>query len=78
MPISHQEIETLLQWVRLTRNEEIDCDLCFSQIAEFAERELAQKPLNESLAAVAQHLAICGDCQEEYEALLQGLERLSD
>lgn len=78
VPLTNREIETLLRWVGATREEEIDCDRCAGQLAEFAERVLAKRPLSESLEAVAQHLAVCTDCREDYEALQRGLEELSD
>ncbi len=42
-------------------------------LAEFAERSLEGKPIPEALQAIQHHLAICAECQEEYEALLTAL-----
>lgn len=74
MSLAKREIEELLELIRLTKDGEINCDECLSRVAEFAERELAGKPMPERLDAVKHHLAICGECREEYEALQRVLE----
>ena len=76
MSLSKEEIERLLKLVGLTTDEEIDCEECLSQVAEFAERELAGKSIPKGLAAVEHHLVICAECREEYEALQRALNEL--
>jgi hypothetical protein len=76
MPLSKQEISDLIRLVRLARDDEIDCERCLTHVAEFAERELASRPVSAGLEAVAHHLSICAECREEYEALLQALEAM--
>ena len=77
MALNQKEIDALLQLVGLTREQELDCDGCLEHVAEFVERELAGRSVPEGLSAVAHHLAICPECQEEYQVLqnaLAGLE----
>lgn len=76
--LTRDEIDALLNLVSLTADDEIDCDECLALIAEFAEQELASKPFSEGLRAVAQHLTVCSECREEYEALLRALEELRE
>ncbi len=73
MPLSNEEVDALLRVVRLTRDDEIDCDECVSRVAEFAEQELAGRTVSEGLEAVEHHLSICEECREEYEALRRAL-----
>jgi len=78
MTLSKKEIEGLMRLVGLTKDEEINCEQCLSLVAEFAERELAGKSIPEGLKAVEDHLSICGECREEYEALGRVLKGLDD
>lgn len=74
MGLSQQEIDRLLKAVSLTRPDEITCDECLQDLAEFAEANLAGKSVREGLKAVEHHLAICEECREEYSALLTALK----
>jgi bacterioferritin-associated ferredoxin len=74
MSLSKEEINNLMRLVGLTKDDEIDCGRCLTLVAEFAERELAGRSIPAGLEAVAQHLSICGECREEFEALIQALK----
>lgn len=74
MPLSKKEIDELLRLVGLTRDHEINCEECLSLVAEFAELQLAGRPIAEALKAVEHHLSICAECREEYEALERALK----
>jgi hypothetical protein len=76
MLLSKEEIAGLMRLIELTRDDEIDCERCLALVAEFAERELAGQPIPAALEAVAHHLAICAECREEFEALMQVLAGL--
>ncbi len=78
MSLSKQEIDTLLRLVGQTQETELNCEQCLALVAEFAEQELSDKSVREGLKAVEQHLSVCGECQEEYEALRKTLEHLKD
>jgi hypothetical protein len=78
MSLSKQEIEGLLKLIGQTCESEINCDQCLEQISEFAESSLQGKTVAESLKAVEQHLAICGECCEEYEVLKKIIESLEE
>ena len=69
MPLSVNELEGLLRLVGLTNEKEINCEQCLALVAEFAEHELAGKSVPEGLKVVEQHLSVCSECREEYEAL---------
>ncbi|NJN48464.1 MAG: hypothetical protein HC808_20605 [Candidatus Competibacteraceae bacterium] len=78
MSLSKQEIDALLRLVNLTRDDEIDCEQCLFLVAEFAERQLAGLSVPAGLEAVAQHLSICTECREEYQALQRALKELKE
>jgi uncharacterized protein with PIN domain len=69
MIISKKEINGLMKLIGLTKDDEINCEQCLAQIAEFAEHELAGKTIPDGLQAVEHHLSVCSECCEEYEIL---------
>jgi predicted metal-binding protein len=70
MPLERQQIKTLLSAVSRTRDEYIDCGECLASMAEFAELQLVGAEIPEALHLIQEHLAICPECTEEYEVLL--------
>ena len=76
MPLSQEQIAKLLGLVASVEPDRLDCDGCFSQLAEFAELELTQREIPDALRAVEMHLEQCVCCQDEYSALLEGLRAL--
>jgi len=78
MPLSRKELEDLIHLISHTKDVEIDCDQCLALVAEFAEQQLAGRSVSESLRAVEEHLALCAECRDEYEALQRALERAED
>lgn len=77
MPLSKEEIASLMRVIGLTSEDEINCDQCLAAVAEFAENELASKSVPAGLKAVEHHLSICAECCEEYEALHRALGDLN-
>lgn len=76
MKLTIELLKKLIRSVRMTSPDEIGCDECFEDLHRFAEMELAGKDPDEALPLVKDHLVRCGDCREEYEALLEALENL--
>ena len=76
MPLSRTQIDALLRLVGRTEATELNCDQCLCLIAEFAEQQLQGKSIREGLHAIEQHLSVCGECREEYEALRETLVAL--
>jgi len=72
------QIKGLIRRLSITRDHELNCNECLDKIAEFAECELASKPIPEALEAVQHHLRICGECDEEYAALLKALQIMKE
>ncbi|TWT92122.1 hypothetical protein Pla108_41320 [Botrimarina colliarenosi] len=76
MSLSETEIAQLLKLLRRTEDRELNCEQCLALVAEFAESHLAGKSIPAGLQAIEQHLAVCGECLEEYEALRLTLDGL--
>lgn len=49
---------------------DIDCETCSQQLNCLAELVATGAELRQLLPAVEAHLRCCGDCREEYQALL--------
>ncbi len=74
MPLSKQQIDTLLTLVVNSSADAMECDGCLVNVAQFAEAELMGASLCESMKKVQTHLRNCPCCNDEYEALLAALE----
>ncbi len=63
----------LLREIAETREVEIGCDECFKQVDRFVEMKLSGLNTAQAMPLVQEHLEICGECREEFEALLLAL-----
>jgi hypothetical protein len=59
------------------REEECSCDEIYTKIDQYVEREVNKKDAAELMPLVREHLDLCPECCEEYEALLDVLEKTS-
>jgi len=78
----HEELpnETVLGFLQVlesVREEGCSCDEVFTKIDEYVEREVGKKDAAELMPLVREHLDLCPECCEEYEALLDVLEKTS-
>ena len=78
MKLTDEHAQGLATTLSLTRETELNCSECLDHVAEFAESELAGKAISGALEAVEHHLALCGECREEFESLLAVLKVLSE
>ncbi len=76
MNLSGEQIRALLQALCCTRDQELTCDECLSEVGSFAELTLEGRPIEEAYDLVQQHLQVCGECSEEFALLLKALEGL--
>jgi predicted anti-sigma-YlaC factor YlaD len=53
---------------------EIGCDECFEQLDRFVDIRLSGLDPAQAMPLVQEHLEICGECREEFEALLVSLQ----
>lgn len=78
MPLTKPQIDSLLGMVESAEQDDLDCDSCFVKVTEFAEAKLASREIPDALKAVEVHLQQCICCQDEFNALMQGLQALQD
>lgn len=78
MKLKPEQIDGLMNLIGLTRADEINCNECLEQVAEFAENHLEGRPVPLALRAVEHHLKLCAECREEYEALRKAIAGLDD
>lgn len=77
MKLDKEKIKRLMRSIAATEDREIGCDECFNEIDRFVELELEGKHAAEALPLVKEHLDRCGNCHEEYQALLKAVKKLS-
>ena len=68
------EMVKMLQSLVMTEENEISCDDVFAVLDEFAEAVRRGENVLLLMTLVRQHLDMCPDCREEYEALLRMLQ----
>ena len=73
-PLTAPQVGELMKLIGQTRDVEFDCGECIAHVGEFAETQLAGRPLDEALAKVEHHLTLCPECREEWLALMEILE----
>ena len=69
--------EVIVKFLRIlenVRDEEMSCDEMFIRLDEFVETEVQSKDAGKLMPLLREHLDMCPDCDEEYEALLTVLE----
>jgi len=78
MALRPEQAKALLERVLGTRDQEMTCDACVADLAEFVEVQLTGRPLSDALQAVHAHLARCHDCADDYQVLRQALAALAE
>ena len=69
--------EVVLGFLRVleeVRAEELTCDEIYSKLDEYVERQAGKHDAAELMPLIREHLDICPECCEEYEALLKVIE----
>jgi hypothetical protein len=74
MNLNADHVRRILRAVMTTEDRELSCDECMEELARFAEMTLVGKDTEAALPLVRAHLDMCGDCREEFEALVRALE----
>ena len=68
--------EAVLGFLRIlegVREEEIPCSEIYAKLDEYVEREVSKKDAAQLMPLIREHLDVCPECCEEYEALLNVL-----
>ena len=74
MRLDRDTLKQIIHEVITTRPDEISCRQCFDHLDHFAEITLVGVNASEAMPLVQDHLEHCGECKQEFEALLLALE----
>jgi hypothetical protein len=71
MQIPIEKLKTMVRGVARTQEIEYSCDDAYRLLDEFTEAVVQGKNVARLMPLVQQHLDLCPDCREEFEALLR-------
>lgn len=72
--LDRKVLKKLVRAALETGEHELGCDECLDQVDNFVELELAGLDAAMAMPLVHNHLQRCGECREEFEALLAALK----
>ncbi len=73
MQIPIDKLKTMVRGVARTKEIEYSCDDVYQLLDEFTEAVVQGKDVAQLMPLVQQHLELCPDCRDEFEALLRVL-----
>ncbi len=73
--LSRAQLAELARLLASTAPEEVDCEVFHRHLAALVERHGAAVDTPELLRSLRQHIEVCPECREEFEALLRAMER---
>jgi flagellar motor component MotA len=76
-PQDELQEEAIVKFLRILediRAEDMSCDEMFHHMDEFVENKIQPHEAEKLIPLVREHLDMCAECDEEYEALLDVLE----
>ena len=77
-PLPNEAVLGFLRLLEETDDEELSCDEIFVKLDEFVEREVDKKDAAKLMPLIREHLDTCSDCCEEFEALLDVVEKTEE
>jgi len=77
-PLSDEVVEGFLRVLEKVRAEDMNCEEVFTQLDEYVEKEVDGKDAARLMPLLREHLDICSDCCDEYEALVNVIEKSTD
>jgi len=67
----------ILRVLESAHDEDMSCAQLYEKLDEYVEREMSKKDAAELMPLIREHLDFCPDCCDEYEALLDVLNKSS-
>ena len=80
-PQEELQDEAVLKFLHILENaraEEMSCGDLYAHLDEFVEREVQSKDAEKIAPLIREHLDVCSECCEEYEALLNVIEHTTE
>lgn len=74
LDIQDEVVLKFLQILENVREEEMSCDQMFIQLDEFVEHEVKSRDAARIMPLIQEHIDMCPECCDEYQALLTVLE----
>jgi hypothetical protein len=71
--LNKEKLSSLVEMIRLTKPEELTCDDLIDHVAGYADACARDLPAPAGSEAVQQHLLLCCECMEEFQALVDVL-----
>ena len=76
-PFPDEVIQGFLRVLEEVRIEDMPCSQVYARLDQYVEREVHGEDAARIMPLLREHLDLCRDCYEEYEALLTILEKSS-
>lgn len=76
--INEEVIVGFLEVLEKVREEEASCTEIYKCLDEYVEKQVHGNDASKLMPLVREHLDMCSECCEEYEALLVVLENIND
>jgi hypothetical protein len=76
--LSAEAVEGILRVLESVQVQEMTCSQVFTLLDEYVERELQDHEAAKVMPLLREHFDTCPDCCEEYEALLEAVEKTAD
>lgn len=73
--------EVVVKFLKVLENvraEEMSCSEMYDHLDEFVEREVESKDAEKIMPLIQEHIDMCPECCDEYEALLDVLEHTKE
>ena len=73
--------EAVLGFLHILENvhgEEMSCDEIYAKLDEYVEREVNKKDAAQLMPLIREHLDTCSECCDEYETLLDVVEKSAE
>jgi hypothetical protein len=76
--ISNEAVLRFLRILEDVRKEDLSCAEIYSKLDEYVECEIGCKDAAHVMPLIREHLDICQECCDEYEALLDVVEKMGE
>lgn len=74
MRLTNEQLKALAEATLSVRPDEIGCDEWLDRVGEYLELTLRGEAVPERLRPVAEHVGLCPECREEFEAMRRAIE----
>ena len=73
-PLQDEVVVRFFKLLEHIREEDMSCDDMYAQLDEFVEHEVKSQDAAKLMPLIQEHIDICPECCDEYQALLTVLE----